>query len=213
MQAGGEVEVIGMVKGGAAERSGTLQVGDLLLSIDGIKLHGMAQTAILDLVMGPADTIVEMEVLRDATSVLTVEIRRESRSRDHGQGTVRPVGSGEFDPSMYAGSDSAGSDEAGGVGISVGRDEQGFRVTEVIRGGAADSVGIVIGDLLESIDGEFLTLDGSMTHHDIGDLLRGPPGSWVMLELRRAGEGSVQGAEQDARVWNLLNEYSVLPKP
>ena len=34
-QAAGEVEVIGMVKSGAAERSGTLQVGDLLLSIDG----------------------------------------------------------------------------------------------------------------------------------------------------------------------------------
>jgi len=41
---------------------------------------------------------------------------------------------------------------------------------------AADSAGIVVGDLLESIDQEFLSLDGSMTHHDINDLLRGPPG-------------------------------------
>ena len=34
----------------------------------------------------------------------------------------------------------------------------------------------MIGDLLESIDAELLALDGSMTHHDIADLLRGPPG-------------------------------------
>jgi hypothetical protein len=102
VHADGRAEVIGMVRGGAAERSGVLQVGDLLLSVDGVQLRGLDQSEVQDLVMGAPDTLVQMELLRGAT-VLTVELRRTLPApRDSNGGGVRPVQSGEFDPSVYA---------------------------------------------------------------------------------------------------------------
>ena len=52
------------------------------------------------LIEGAADTMVELELLRDQT-ILTVEIRRESTSNPK-KARAGPLPSGEFDHSLYA---------------------------------------------------------------------------------------------------------------
>jgi hypothetical protein len=55
---------------------------------------------VLMLIEGAADTMVELELLRDQT-ILTVEIRRESTSNPK-KARAGPLPSGEFDHSLYA---------------------------------------------------------------------------------------------------------------
>jgi len=104
VQDDGHVHCIGLLNGGAAEQSGVLQTDDRLLSIDGIACYGKTHSEVLDLIMGAADTLVELQLQRDAT-VLTVEIRRDWSSHPK-RVRAGPQPSGEFDPSLYAGSDS-----------------------------------------------------------------------------------------------------------
>lgn len=113
VQDNGEVEVIGLVNGGPAERSGVLQVGDVLLTVNGVNVRGKDHARILEMVMGPEGSTVTLEVLRDGSTVLMVEVGREwTRSMER----AAPLGqkSGEFDPSEFAGSDSEGSDQVSG---------------------------------------------------------------------------------------------------
>ena len=157
VQPDGEVHCIGLLNGGPAEQSEMLQTGDILLKIDGMAVHGRTHSEVLGMIMGAADTLVELELQREDT-VLTVEIRRDWTSNPK-KARAGPQASGEFDPSLYAGSDSEDdmseedNDQECGIGISVGLDERGlYRVTEVVLGGAADSADNVrIGDILEGV--------------------------------------------------------------
>eukprot|EP00961_Rhodomonas_salina_P181669 2452435-Rhodomonas_salina.1 len=72
------------------------------------------------MVMGPEGSTVTLEVLRDGSTVLMVEVGREwTRSMER----AAPLGqkSGEFDPSEFAGSDSEGSDQTRTAASSRGR--------------------------------------------------------------------------------------------
>jgi len=59
-----QVHCIGLLNGGPAEQSGVLQTGDVLLKVDGIAVFGKTHSDVLDLIMGAADTLVELELLQ-----------------------------------------------------------------------------------------------------------------------------------------------------
>jgi len=151
------------------------------------------------------------------SQVRTVEIRRDLTSNPK-RPRAGPQPSGEFDPSLYAGSSSEeeseeDNDRECGIGMSVGLDEQGlYRVTEVVLGGAADSTDDVrVGDVVEGV-GEVL-IDPEMPQQIVSGLLRGAPKSVVVLHLVRNGcPRSVTVTRQRAehRVWKVLSEYSTM---
>jgi len=156
-QPDGQVHCIGLLNGGPAEQSGLLQTGDIVLKVDNAAVHGMTHSEVQDRIMGPAESLVELEIQRD-DELLTIEIRRDWTSNPK-KARAMPQASGEFDPSIYAGSTSdedseEDTDQECGIGMSVGLDEMGlYRVTEVVLGGAADSTDdVCVGDILEGID-------------------------------------------------------------
>ena len=216
VQEDGQVYCIGLLNGGPAEQSGVLQTGDILRKVDGITVYGKTHSEVLDLVMGAPDTLVELEIFQDDT-VKTVGIRRDLTSNPK-KVRAGPQPSGEFDPSLYAGSSSEedseeDNDRECGIGMSVGLDEQGlYRVTEVVLGGAADSTDDVrVGDILEAI-GEVL-VNSELPQQVVSGLLRGPPKSTVVLHLvRNSQTRSVTATRQRAenRVWKVLSEYSTM---
>jgi hypothetical protein len=65
-----------------------------------VKVLTPEELQVLMLIEGAADTMVELDLLRDQT-ILTVEIRRESTSNPK-KARAGPLPSGEFDPSLYA---------------------------------------------------------------------------------------------------------------
>jgi len=72
----GRARVIGLVNGGPAQRSEVLQVGDVVLRIDGVDASRKTHTDLVDMVMGPPGSMVELEIERESDGVIaTVEIR------------------------------------------------------------------------------------------------------------------------------------------
>ena len=58
------------------------QVGDFVLKIDGIKTSSKTHSELVDLIMGPPNTTVELEVERESDgTILTLEVRRETTAR------------------------------------------------------------------------------------------------------------------------------------
>ena len=219
VQQDGQVHCIGLLNGGPAEQSGVLQTGDILLKVDGIAVNGKTHSEVLGLIMGPADSLVELELQRD-DALLTVEIRRDWTSNP--MKTARAMGpqpSGEFDPSLYAGSSDSDeeaeedTDQECGIGMSVGLDEMGlYRVTEVVLGGAADSTDDVrVGDILQGVGDVHVNTE--MPHRHVMGLLRGPPKTTVVLHLQRNKQQwavTVTRQRAEHRVWKVLSEYSTM---
>lgn len=73
----------------------------------------------------------------------------------------------------------------GGLGIEVARDNGLIRVVTPIDGTPAERAGILPGDLIFQIDGTDIR---GMDLNQAIELLRGPVGSEVMLEILRAGD-------------------------
>jgi hypothetical protein len=63
-QSKGRYHVAQMVEGGPAAQTGQIFVGDFILQIDGISVFGKQQQEVMDLMFGPADTILEVEIER-----------------------------------------------------------------------------------------------------------------------------------------------------
>lgn len=59
----GQIEVVSLIRGAAAERSGVLP-GDIFIAVDGESVEGLNQTELAALVRGPAGTDVQITFLR-----------------------------------------------------------------------------------------------------------------------------------------------------
>jgi carboxyl-terminal processing protease len=91
--------------------------------------------------------------------------------------------------SRYAGADQARDQKAqrdgfGGVGVSLDYTGDIPRITTVVPDGPAAHAGVLPNDRIAAIDGEVLT---SLNERAVGDRLRGPIDTKVVLTLNRAG--------------------------
>jgi len=72
-----------------------------------------------------------------------------------------------------------------GLGIEIGREGDFVRVIAPIDGSPAEKAGLLAGDLILKIDGE--SIQGK-TLDEASNLMRGPTGSAITLQIGRAGE-------------------------
>lgn len=80
--------------------------------------------------------------------------------------------------------DAENQGEFGGLGVSLSVDDDGLRVDDTVKDCPAATAGVRPGDHIRRIDGQS-TINVSLD--DAVDLLRGPIGESVMLEIMRAG--------------------------
>lgn len=71
-----------------------------------------------------------------------------------------------------------------GIGVTVQKDEQGLKVTQVSAGGGAEAAGILAGDRIIAVDGQNLA---GMDLDAITPLIKGEEGTTVQLTLLRDG--------------------------
>jgi carboxyl-terminal processing protease len=71
----------------------------------------------------------------------------------------------------------------GGIGASMGRDEQGHLVLTVMRDRPAARAGVQDNDILLAVDGQ--PISAAMTIEEVVALVRGPENTEVVLSLRR----------------------------
>lgn len=71
-----------------------------------------------------------------------------------------------------------------GIGVTVVSDEEteGLKIVQIVYGSAADTAGLVPGDVILAVDG---TSTKGITHHELRDLLRRPIGDSIVLSLLR----------------------------
>lgn len=74
-----------------------------------------------------------------------------------------------------------------GIGVQFTLYKDTIRVVRVIKGGPSESVGIIAGDRIVSVDGEVYVGD-SIDNAGTMKRLKGPKGSEVVLEIKRAGK-------------------------
>ncbi|EKX49305.1 hypothetical protein GUITHDRAFT_104833 [Guillardia theta CCMP2712] len=65
----GQYQVSHISENSSAQRTGLLHVGDVILSVEGISVFGKKQHEVLDLLLGPLDTLVELEIEHCQTPV------------------------------------------------------------------------------------------------------------------------------------------------
>ena len=71
--AGGFVVVKSIVKGGSAERDGTVQIGDRILSVDDRSVAGESLPVLRSLILGPQGSAVKMKFARQSSHVSAQE--------------------------------------------------------------------------------------------------------------------------------------------
>lgn len=72
-----------------------------------------------------------------------------------------------------------------GIGVTISPDENGFLVTDVQPGSGAQEAGILPGDIIVGAQGQSAQ---GITASQLRDLIRGPEGTTVTLEILRDGE-------------------------
>jgi len=72
-----------------------------------------------------------------------------------------------------------------GVGASVGEHQDQVIITSIFQGFAAAKAGLLVGDIIKSIDGEPI---GDRSLGSISEILKGAPGTEVELQIIREGE-------------------------
>ena len=82
-QAKGRYQVSEITAGGPASLTQQIFVGDSILQIDGISVFGKRQQEVMDLLFGPADTILELEMERESQpgKRLSIVVRRQPSPR------------------------------------------------------------------------------------------------------------------------------------
>lgn len=90
----------------------------------------------------------------------------------------------------------ASNQEYVGVGIELTEFGGQVRVTQVFEGGSAAAAGLLAGDVIVAVDGESVR---SESLSEVSELVRGEPGTAVVLEIERMGEGNVLPFEMERR--------------
>ncbi len=75
----------------------------------------------------------------------------------------------------------------GGVGLNVATRNEKLAVTNTVRGGSAQEEGIRPGDIISAINGQSAE---DLSQDDVRNLLRGEPGSSVVLTIEREGRSA-----------------------
>ena len=103
------------------------------------------------------------------------------------------------------------SGEFGGIGAWVSTDEQGNIVLKPMPGRAAEAAGVLEGDILVAVNGTVLTPE--LSQDQVLDLIRGPIGEPVELQLRRTGSADPvtisvvrERVETPSVEWRVLEE-------
>jgi len=74
-----KVQIIDLFQGSPAQTSGQLDVGDVLVSIDGVLVSGLSSQEINSLIVGPPGTTVTLEVRR-GDLIHTARIQRRANA-------------------------------------------------------------------------------------------------------------------------------------
>jgi C-terminal processing protease CtpA/Prc len=74
-----KVQIIDLFQGSPAQTSGQLDVGDILVSIDGVLVSGLSSQEINSLIVGPPGTTVTLEVRR-GDMIHTARIQRRANA-------------------------------------------------------------------------------------------------------------------------------------
>jgi len=103
------------------------------------------------------------------------------------------------------------SGEFGGIGAWVSTDDQGNIVLKPMPGRAAETAGILEGDILVAINGTEITTE--LSQDQVLDMIRGPIGEPVELQLRRGDAADLvtvsvvrERVETPSVEWRVLEE-------
>jgi C-terminal processing protease CtpA/Prc len=158
----GHVCVTSIAPNGPADRSGLIQLGDIIRSVDGRDIAGLQPDDVKPLILGAPATPVTVGVRR-GTTALVVRLTRSGTAAD---------------PIVAPASDSVG------VGLSLLEVDGTFVVKALTEGGAAQRSNLIkTGDALRAVDGlsvEGLKMDG------VRRAILGPAGSNLSLTFDRA---------------------------
>ena len=94
----------------------------------------------------------------------------------------------------------ASNQEYVGVGIELTEFGGQVRITQVFDGGSAEESGLLAGDVIATVDGESVRGESLS---EVSKLVRGEPGTTVVLEIERMGQGAAQAFEMERRAITL----------
>lgn len=119
-----KLQILEVVEGGAASNNGLIRVGDFLTSVDGAVVVGEKPQDITHLLLGAPGSIAALGIRRPDGTQIVVNLNR-------------------------------GSKQSVGVGMKLQRnDANKISVLEVARGGMAEGLRIMPGDVIEDINGQ-----------------------------------------------------------
>ncbi|MBA2522883.1 MAG: S41 family peptidase [Solirubrobacterales bacterium] len=85
-----------------------------------------------------------------------------------------------FDPATYRRFQASTSGEFSGIGLSVGDDKRGLRVSQVFKDTPAQRAGIATGDLIVQVSGESIA---GISSTEAASRIKGPPGTTVAITV------------------------------
>ena len=148
-----KLQILEVVEGGAAANNGLIRVGDSLTSVDGTVVVGQKPQDITHLLLGPPGSIAALGIRRPDGGQNVIQVNR-------------------------------GQKQSVGVGMKLQRnDANEISVLEVARGGMAEELRVMPGDVIEEINGQNVL---GWTITDATPLLRSSGGHLRVTFLRGA---------------------------
>jgi len=179
-------------EGGAAALEGSIQAGDVVVSIDDTGMAGLDQTAQAKLMMGAEGSVATLVVLKGgAQQQVTVMLQRSRPAapslNENSSDSLSSISSEvSTSSSVASAAKSAGSVGIGLTFLKVDKASGGLPVKRVKEDGAAASSSIKPGDIVLSIDGAVL---GQLDTKQLTKVMMGEAGSAASLQvLKRDGQ-------------------------
>ena len=199
----GNFSVKRVAQGGPAEVAGTVHVGDVIKTVDGISVQRKSYRRFACMILGPMSSIVQLGIERGSNKEqhLILLERGPAASSVMSEGSSESTGSESPQDSPISSKEQV---ETAGVGVRCEADgEGGFQVKGVQPGGAADKMGLQVGDVIMAVDGKSTK---GMTQDELRGTMIGAVGSVVEL-------GVMKVADRSLRVLKICRESSVGKKP
>jgi len=198
----GELEVVDLVPGGAAETSGLLKVGDILHEVDGVDMYKLPAKEVGEFIRGEVGTKISLGVAKrqcgsGTVYIETVELVRSEaklppRTSTHSTSTIgqrtRSNNNLMWDKQVNAiacALNNGGMDCAG-IGAVLTKNGDDLEFSELVEGGPADSCGQVdVGDVVTEVDGVNIE---KKPLTEVGNMIRGDAGTTVCLAVAKDGD-------------------------
>jgi C-terminal processing protease CtpA/Prc len=181
----GALHITGIPDDGPAGRSGLLNVGDVIHSVDGFGVHKMALQEVMSLILGAPGSVITLGVQRGSDS--SRRLIFATMTRDHRRQVVI---------------DDVVQRVIQRVGIVLEKTASGVLIIrQIIPGSATAGVpGLEAGDAVVSIDGKFVTFwDPSQAYR----LIDGPDGTSFTLRIWRPGSARVDSVKITRRAQSI----------